>query len=112
MSSVCYRGVIRMNPEFENENFDPMIEEGYTHKIPKVYLEGCGEVYNRQYCFNWDDDSVVVVRDKCVMKYTRSSFVELLAKNEELATELFEQSKENAMNTYNYYKSLSEKCDF
>ncbi len=36
----------------------------------------------------------------------------LLAKNEELALELFEQSKENAMNTYNYYKSLSEKCDF
>jgi pyruvate-ferredoxin/flavodoxin oxidoreductase len=36
----------------------------------------------------------------------------LLAKNEELANELFEQSKENAMNTYNYYKSLSEKCDF
>ncbi len=36
----------------------------------------------------------------------------LLAKNEELALELFEQSKENAINTYNYYKSLSEKCDF
>lgn len=36
----------------------------------------------------------------------------LLAKNEELALELFEDSKKNAMNTYNYYKSLSEKCEF
>ena len=28
------------------------------------------------------------------------------------ALELFEQSKQNAMATYNHYKSLAEKCDF
>ena len=83
MSSVCYGGSIRMNPEVEEETRDPMFEGGYPYSIPKVYLEGRGEVYNRQYCFNWDDDSVIVVRDKRVMKYTRSTFVELLAKNEE-----------------------------
>ena len=32
----------------------------------------------------------------------------LLAKDEELATELFESAKQNAMETYNYYKMLSE----
>ena len=84
MASICYGGSVRMKPEIEKEDFDPMFDEGYPHPMPKVYLEGWGEVYNPQYCFNWDDDSVVVVvRDKCVMKYTRSTFVELLAKNEE-----------------------------
>lgn len=83
MSSVCYGGSIRMNPEVEKEDFDPMFDEGYPHKMPKVYLEGWGEVYNRQYCFNWDDDSVIVVRDKRVLKYTHSTFIELLAKNED-----------------------------
>ena len=83
MSSVYYGGSIRMNPEPEMLNRDPMFEEGYPHEVPKVYLEGHGEAYFPQYCFDWDDDSVVLVRDKHVLKYTRSSFVELLAKNEE-----------------------------
>ena len=82
MSSVYYGGSIRMNPEPEMLDRDPMFEEGYPHKVPKVYLEGHGEAYFPQYCFDWDDDSVVVVRDRHVVKYTRSSFVELLAKNE------------------------------
>ena len=83
MSSVYYGGSLRMNPEPEMLDRDPMFEEGYPHKVPKVYLEGHGEAYFPQYCFDWDDDSVVLVRDKHVLKYTRSSFVELLAKNEE-----------------------------
>ena len=83
MSSVCYGGSIRMNPESEMLNRDPIFDGGYPYSIPKVFLEGNGEVYNRQWCFNWDDDSVVVVRDKHVMKYTCSTFVELLARNEE-----------------------------
>ena len=83
MSSVYYGGSIRMNPEPEMLDRDPMFEEGYPHKVPKVYLEGHGEAYFPQYCFDWDDDSVVLVRDKHVLRYTRSSFVELLAKNEE-----------------------------
>ena len=36
----------------------------------------------------------------------------LLAQDEDLAKELFEQSKQNAIDTYNHYKSLAEKCDF
>ena len=82
MSSICYGGSTRMVPEVETEDFDSMFDEGYPHKMPTVYLDGWGEVYNRQHCFNWDDDSVVIVRDKRVVKYTRSRFVELLAKNE------------------------------
>ena len=83
MSSICYGGSIRMNPESEMLNRDPMFEGGYPFTMPKVYLDGVGESYFPQWCFNWDDDSVVVVRDKQVVKYTRSTFLELLAKNEE-----------------------------
>ena len=83
MSSVYYGGSIRMNPEPEMLDRDPMFEGGYPFTMPKVYLDGVGESYFPQWCFNWDDDSVVVVRDKQVVKYTRSTFLELLAKNEE-----------------------------
>ena len=82
MSSVYYCGSIRMNPEVEEEICDPMFERGYPYKIPKVYLEGYGESYFPQWCFGWDDDSVIAVRDKLLVRYTRSSFTELLAKNE------------------------------
>ena len=43
MSSVYYGGSIRMNPEPEMLDRDPMFEGGYPHKVPKVYLEGHGE---------------------------------------------------------------------
>ena len=120
MNNNFYGGSIRMIPDVKNkktisvsdEDFDSMFDEGYPHIMPKVYLEGHGEAYFPQYCFDWDDDSVVLVRDKHVLKYTRSSFVELLAKNEELAMELFEDAKKSAMDTYNHYKNLAEKCDF
>ena len=36
----------------------------------------------------------------------------LLAKDEELANELFEEAKQNAIHTYNHYKMLAEKCDY
>lgn len=83
MSSIYYGGSVRMNPEPEMISHDPMFEGGYPNEVPKVYLEGHGEAYFPQYCFDWDDDSVVLVRGRRVLKYTRSSFVELLAKNEE-----------------------------
>lgn len=82
MSSICYGGSVRMNPEVENENRYPMFDDGYPYSIPKVYIQGCGEVYNRQYAFNWDDDSVVEVRGKQLIKYTKTNFLELLAKDE------------------------------
>lgn len=83
MSSVFYGGSIRMNPEVEEETSDPMFEGGYPYSIPKVYLDGAGESYFPQWCFNWDNDSVVVVRENNVVKYTKSAYLELLAKNEE-----------------------------
>ena len=84
MSSYYYGGKVEMKPEIEeNVGNDFMEDEGYPFAIPKVYLEGCGEQYYPQLVFDWDDNSVVLVRDKHVLRYTRSNFVELLAKDEE-----------------------------
>ena len=82
MGSIFYDGKILMRPEKENDNTNEW-DWGYPHEVPKVYLYGCGEAYNPKYLFSWDNDSVVLVRDKHVLKYTRTSFMELLAKNEE-----------------------------
>ena len=71
ISSYCYGGSVRMNPEIE-ETERSHVRWWLSSQNAQVYLEGWGEVYNRKYCFNWDNDFVVIVRDKRVMKYTRS----------------------------------------
>ena len=84
MSSYHYGGQVEMKPVVEeNVGNDFMEDEGYPYAIPKVYLEGYTEQYYPQVVFDWSNDSVVLVRDKRVLRYTRSSFVELLAKDEE-----------------------------
>lgn len=60
-----------------------MEDDVYPLAFPKVYLEGYTELYSPQITFEGTDDSVVLVRDKHVLRYTRSNFVELLAKDEE-----------------------------
>ncbi len=83
MSSYYYSGSVRMNPEVEDNKSHTMFDDdGYCLAMPKVYLKGSGEEYFPQFDFSWFDDSVIVVRDNHLVKYTRSSFVELLAKNE------------------------------
>lgn len=82
MSSIMYGGSVILKPEVEKENVDPMFDEGYPFKMPKVLLEGCGEDYHPQYDFSWADDSVIITRENQIMKYTKSSFTELLAENE------------------------------
>lgn len=84
MSSIFYGGKVEMKPEIEeNVNKNYLESEGYPFVVPKVYLEGVGEEYYPQTSCAWDDDSVVLVRNDNIIKYTRSSFVECLAKNEE-----------------------------
>lgn len=82
MSSCYYSGSVVLKPEVEKETIDSMYEEGYPFKMPKVLLEGCGEEYCPQYDFTWADDSVVLVRENEIVKYTQSHFTELLAENE------------------------------
>lgn len=81
MSSIYYNGSVSMNPE--NNNFVHVNEEEIPYTAPKFYFDVCGEEYYPQLDFGWDEENVVAIRGKRVVKYTSSSFTELLAKNEE-----------------------------
>ena len=88
MSSVCERGYVQFNPDL-NDSYDMENEEGiyvpsdYPFDIPKVYLEGACETYYPQIAFAWSDDSIIVVRDKVLTQYTKHSYAELLAEDED-----------------------------
>ena len=82
MSNYGFIGLLRMNPDFEDKKYFPGVMEEKGRSIPKVFLYGGAEVHNREYDLNWDDDSVIISKDKYVVKYTRSNFLEILAKNE------------------------------
>ena len=82
MGSTYLDGKILLKPvEKENQENDYGFEE-YPFKKPTVYLHGAVETYYPQTVFSWDKDSVVVAREHRVVEYTRSSFTELLAKDE------------------------------
>lgn len=86
MSSTTYGGRLLMKVEKNNKNLNDDYEDiynSYPFKEPKVYLDGTCEDYFPQIPFSWGDDSVVLVRDKRVIEYTRSSFTELLAKDKD-----------------------------
>lgn len=85
MSSVCYGGKIRMQVVEEDEkliNDDYFDLDKYPFAVPQIYLEGHGEEYFPQMLFSWDDDSVVAVRKSRIVEYTRSTYFELLAEDE------------------------------
>lgn len=84
MGSIFYGGSILMKGDKYSgaeDDFYGMTQ--YLFEEPTVILDGCGEEYFPQCHFSWSDDSVVLVRGKYVITYTKSSFAELLAKDEE-----------------------------
>lgn len=102
MSGYHYGGSVCMNPEnnefvrvdvehriaeleyLENgEVISEDTEEEIPYTVDKFYFEVCGEEYYPQSDFGWDEETVVSIRGKKVVKYNSSSFAELLAKNEE-----------------------------
>lgn len=87
MNNNFYGGSIRMIPDVKNkktipvsdEDFDSMFDEGYPYRIPKVYLEGWMDPYES---LDLGEDSVVIVRDKHIVKYTKIGYKEFLAETE------------------------------
>ena len=79
MSSYYYGdGLVRMNPEIEENEKDC---GGYPFKIPEVYLYGEG-VYDYKFpMFDKENDSVILVRDKCILEYRSLLYREMLLKN-------------------------------
>ncbi len=87
MSSTCEYGYTRLIPEPEEafdvgNNEEIYLPPKYPYRVPEVYIEGVGETYYPQIMFDWDESSIIVVNDKLLTKYTKSSYAELLAEDE------------------------------
>jgi len=82
MSSFCMYGKIHLIPNKEDVERDAM-EGGYPFIVPSVHLEGVCEDYYPQISFSWSDKSVVVKREKTVIKYTEHDYCELYAEDKD-----------------------------
>ena len=83
MSSYRYGGSLELKSEIEEYEADPVLYGGYPFGIPKVYLNGEGEWYTKLEQFNWEDDSVVLIRNHCVLEYMSSRHCEFLYEDQD-----------------------------
>lgn len=87
MGSIYESGYIEFNPDL-NDLYDMehgeeiYVPSNYPLSIPKVYLEGSCDTYFPQIVFDWSDESVMVVHDEFLTKYTRHCYSELQAEDE------------------------------
>jgi len=105
---IAYAPCINHGIKMENSQLEQKkaVESGYWHLYrynPQLKEEG--------------KNPFILDSKEPTLEYTdflkgETRYKSLLAKDEELANELFEESKQNAMATYNHYKSLADKCDF
>lgn len=88
MYSCFYSGSVPMKAEMKKKDF--ISDDEFCYQMPPVYFECTGEVYDSQSVFKWSDDSLVVVKDNCILKYTESNFQEVLVRDVEGKTYWFE----------------------
>ena len=80
MNEFLFGGSIRMKSEVENVNSHPHTDdEGYPYRLPEVYIEGWIDPYES---LDLGEDSIIVVRDKHILRYTKLEHAELLAETE------------------------------
>lgn len=77
MYSCYYNGLVPMKPEMKN--VDLVCEDDEcSFEVPEVYFEGTSETHEQESMFNCDTDSVLVHKGKRIVKYTESTFFEIL----------------------------------
>lgn len=79
MYSCYYNGLVPMKPEMEK--LDYICEGECSFKVPKIYFDGAGETCTDS-MFNWETDSVIVIKGSRVIKYAATTFSEVLLKAE------------------------------
>ena len=77
MSNTSYDGVVGMKPAMENRDFYSG-DDDFTYRVPQVYFECQGEINHSQVGFDWREDSVLMVKDNCVVRYTEIDHYEVL----------------------------------
>lgn len=77
--SNYYNGLVSMKAEMKKADY--ICEEERSFEVPAVYYEGGGDE-NEETVFSWDTDSIFVVKNQKVIKYTKSTFSEMLIRDE------------------------------
>ena len=76
-----YEGMVPMNPKMEKKDF--ISEEEFTYPVPSVYFECAGEKpYDSSSAFGWGDDSVTWIKGRNVIKFTESTYNDVLVTDE------------------------------
>ncbi len=79
-----YDGKVSMKPDMSK--MDYICEDEYSFEVPEVYFESTGEE-NEKNVFDWNSDSILVVKNKRVIKYTDTIFSKILLKDTKGKTE-------------------------
>lgn len=91
MDRCFYAGSVPMMPEMEKRDFVGEYDDyNMSYQMPEVYFECDGEVADSKSAFKWNNDSLVIVKDNCIVKFTDSKFYDVLVKDIEGKNEWLE----------------------
>ena len=91
MDRCFYTGLVPMMPIMEKRDFvGEFYDYNMSYQMPEVYFECEGEVADSESAFEWNNDSLVVVKDNCIVKFTDSKFCDVLVKDAEGKSEWLE----------------------
>ena len=82
MNKCFYSGSVPMKPEMDKMDFfGEYIDYDISYQMPKIYFECAGDTYDSKSSLEWSDNSLIVVKDNCIVKYTESKFSDVLVKD-------------------------------
>lgn len=76
-------GVVPMIPEMKKAYMECSDDDNTLFKVPQMFFDGRRDICEEEPAYNWDLDSVFIIKDKCVVKYTESTTYEVLTKNDD-----------------------------
>ena len=68
MYGQFYQGVVPMRPEVEKSDF--VGDDEVTYQMPTIGFECVGEVYDSESAFAWHEDSLFMMKDNRIVKFT------------------------------------------
>ena len=68
MSGQFYQGVVPMRPEVEKSDF--VGDDELTYQMPRIGFDCAGEVYESESAFAWHEDSLFMMKENRIVKFT------------------------------------------
>ena len=83
MISTNYFGTVPMVPELAKMDFFSGDDDVTTLDVPTMYFDGWRDLYEEEPGYDWIQDSVIMIKDHHVTKFTESTCNEMLLKCED-----------------------------